>query len=260
MEEGKAQNGLIGFFDILGYRSFLENNDVERATEVLDIINNIKSDVTVDLQRRALNDPQGNREKILENIKWLVFSDTILMAMPWNKRLEDLLVFSFVANRLCRKMFDFGLPLRGAIKSGKYLIRKFCFAGQVIVEAYNEGKKVNLAGCTIDQALIARLAKGGDGCREFVRNTAVHYSTPLNDGSREKMYLLNYMTNQLNLPKENAFDIPQLVLNSFWAWDKDIDASAEIRARNSETFLRFLAHRFPQDFRAKAREPHWSES
>ncbi|HSO75607.1 MAG TPA: hypothetical protein VLU47_12300, partial [Blastocatellia bacterium] len=80
---------------------------------------------------------------------------------------------------------------------------------------------------------------------------AVRYMTPLIDGQYEKMTLLNYLMPDEVSPNPNAVDIPQLVLNSFWAHRKDITANAEIKARNTESFLRFLVHRFPHNFASK---------
>lgn len=248
MEEAKTQNGLIGFFDILGYQSFLENNDAETAAlEVLDIINNIGTIVSSGLIA-SLRDPNEKQKKMVESIQWLVFSDTILMAMEWNESLHDFVGFGIAAIRLCREMFDFGLPLRGAIGSGRYLINESCFAGRVIVDAYRAEKNINLAACVLDQKLIDMLMGRGEDAAELVERIVVRYMTPLIDGQYQKRYLLHYLSRHGRLPHPNAVDIPQLVLNSFWAHGKDITASAETKARNTESFLRFLFHRFPDDF------------
>jgi hypothetical protein len=88
---------------------------------------------------------------------------------------------------------------------------------------------------------------------KLIERTTVDYLTPLVNGENKKMWLLNYLIPQealarQGLPKPRAVDIPQLVLNSFWAHRKDITGPAEIKAKNTENFLRFLFHRFPSDF------------
>ena len=250
MEAVKTQNGLIGFFDILGYKSFLENNDVDIAViEVLNTINNIGRIVRSKIIR-SFKEPDDRGREILARIQWRVFSDTILMAMEWDEpNLYEWVVFSVAAIQLCREMFDFGLPLRGAIRSGRYLISEYCFAGRVIVDAYRAEKNINLAGCSLDEKLVGIIknteAKAG---LNFSGIIAVPYMTPLKVGEYEKMSLLNYLMLDERSPKPNAVEIPQLVLNSFWAHHKDITADVETKARNTESFLRFLVHRFPDAF------------
>src|SRR5947207_965988 len=109
MQDAKIQNGLIGFFDILGYQSFLENNDEDIAViEVLNTINNIGRIVSNSIIK-SLKEPDDSGREILDNIQWLVFSDTILMAMEWDEpNLYEWVLFSVAAIRLCREMFDFG--------------------------------------------------------------------------------------------------------------------------------------------------------
>lgn len=251
MEEAKTQDGLIGFFDILGYQSFLENNDVETAVvEVLNTLNNIGTTVNSRIMR-SLGELDERDNEILDKIQWRVFSDTILLAMEWKEpNLYEWVVFSLAAIRLCRHMFDFGLPLPGAIKNGKYVISEFCFAGRVMVDAHNSEKRLNLAGCSIDEELV-NIIKEEESTRgaTFSTRIAVRYMTPLKHGQYERMSLLNYflMPDQIS-PKPNAVDIPQLVLNSFWAHRKDIVEDAALKARNTESFLRFLAHKFPDAF------------
>ena len=247
MEEAKTKNGLIGFFDILGYQSFLENNDAETAaSEVLHTINSIDTKVSSGLIA-SVKEPGEELKEVVDSIQWLVFSDTILMAMEWDEAsTHKWAVFTAAALELCRQMFDFGLPLRGAIKNGKYLVSKSCFAGRAIVDAYHAETTLNLAGCTIDERII-EIVKGRLS-PELIETVAVGYMAPLTDGQYKKMFLLNYLLPHGDLPKPNAVDIPQMVLNSFWAHRKDITESAEIKARNTERFLRFLAHRFPHYF------------
>lgn len=253
MEETKTQNGLIGFFDILGYQSFLENNDADIATsEVLNIINNIGTIVSSGLID-MMNEPDERDKQVLDSIRWLVFSDTILMAMEWDEsNIHEWTVFSIAAIRLCRHMFDFGLPLRGAIKNGKYLVSRSCFAGRVIVEAYRAETNLDLAGCSIDESVIDKvkhIATNADAkILQDIEKIAVRYMTPFTNDQYQKVHLLNYLMTDGILPKPDAADIPQMVLNSFWAHHKDITASAERKCRNTENFLRFLFHLFPGSF------------
>jgi len=218
VETARTQNGLVGFFDILGYQSFLENNDAEdAASEVLTVITNIGS-ITGNALISSLKHPDERLKELIDGIQWLVFSDTILMAMAWDEQsVFPWTAFSLAAIQLCRHMFDFGLPLRGAIKTGKYLISQSCFAGRVIVEAYRTETSLNLAACSIDETLVEMMKKKVKD-PNWIESLVVGYMTPLANGQHKKMYLLNYLLPDGVSPKKpNAVDIPQLVLNSFWA-------------------------------------------
>lgn len=245
MDETKIQNGLVGFFDILGYQSFLENNDAEIATsKIIDIINDVGNTVSSQLFE-ALRTLSQEQKDILNSIQWLVFSDTILMLMKWDKK-EGIpwMLYTAAASKLCRHMFEFGLPLRGAITTGSYLVSKSCFAGKTIVDAYRTAASLDLAACSIDGEIVSivRQLYGED-------EGIVTYMTPLKDGNYKKMALLNYLMPDNDESERCASDIQQLVLNSFWAHNKDISPSANIKAEHTVNFIRFLRFKFPEYFK-----------
>lgn len=79
--------GLIGFFDILGYKSFLANNSAsDTARNVLHIINNIPKkavEFNRDLSKSATNHPYAECGAAF---KHLVFSDTIVFLLPYQRK------------------------------------------------------------------------------------------------------------------------------------------------------------------------------
>jgi hypothetical protein len=256
MEKTHIEEGLVGFFDILGYQSFLENNDAEVATsEVLNIINDV-GDIIGSKILNLMEAPDTKDEKIVGGIQWLVFSDTILMLMKWDKKnIYEWTVFNMAASTLCQHMFEFGLPLRGAIRTGKYLLSKSCFAGRTIVEAYRAETSLNLAACVVDEEVVNLINSEFSGdieVGEIVNSMMVKYMTPLSDDQYKKLLLLNYMIPDRFKPNPIDADIRQMVLNSFWAHNKDITPSAEIKAQNTENFFRYLQNRFPNFYGAKS--------
>lgn len=258
MEETRIENGLVAFFDILGYQSFLENNDAEIATsKIIDIIN--ESGMAVSSQMITNIETMTDADKeVLKSIQWLVFSDTILMLMKWDRAsFREWMVFTAAAIKLCRHMFDFGLPLRGAIKTGSYLVSKSCFAGRAIVDAYRAETSLDLAACSVDGEIInivQTLTIKESDYEEILNLFVVKYMTPLKDGHYKKMSLLNYLipdNEELTLPDT---DVQQLILNSFWEHNKDISSSAEYKAKNTANFFRYLKFKFPEIF-----SPHSAE-
>ncbi len=81
-------NGLIGFFDILGYQSFLKNNSAtESALKVLEIITGVPDEVREKIAKtsKAMGEKKG-KEKYLEvekSLKHIVFSDTIVLTLSY---------------------------------------------------------------------------------------------------------------------------------------------------------------------------------
>ena len=85
MIDRKSQSGIIGFFDILGYQSFMENNEnVAGATaeKVLNFMVNLENNIP---ERILLNISRNYKvvKKLLNEIKFLVFSDTILLTSTY---------------------------------------------------------------------------------------------------------------------------------------------------------------------------------
>lgn len=256
MEQIKIQTGLIGFFDILGYQSFLENNDPEVATsEVLSIISGVGDSIS----KHFLSFEEMSSEDIkrmVNSIQWLVFSDTILMAMEGAATdLDESFLFLGVAGMLCRHMFDFGLPLRGAIKRGTYQIAKSCFAGRAIVEAYQIETSLELAACVLDESELSRMhetAADDKEAKELIDAIIVKYMTPVKGNLYKKLPLLNFLPLEGPKAKPLTPDIHQMVLESFWGHNKDITLSAQIKANNTENFLRFLRHKFPHQMTSQS--------
>ena len=119
-----TQVGLVGYFDILGYQNLLEKNEPEDiAKSVLPLFKKIDTKVIKDLAlglSGTLSELKLEEiEQTLKNsMKWLIFSDTVLLTMP----VEDLdsdgnwLIFLLACLHLLRKMFQAGLPLSGKMR------------------------------------------------------------------------------------------------------------------------------------------------
>ena len=94
MENETTKEGLVGFFDILGYQNLLERNEPEKiAEDVLPILTNIgervvnkfrelHNVVTSDVRLRKGSSTAEKELKIIEAVSWLVFSDTVLLTLP----------------------------------------------------------------------------------------------------------------------------------------------------------------------------------
>ena len=101
--------------------------------------------------------PPEKMEMVTSRLRWLVFSDTVFVAMPFD--LSDhpdtlrfnLIFFTILVAHINRRMFEIGLPVRGAVHVGDVLLGKRCFAGKALVEAFDLGKKNQIAGTVISE-------------------------------------------------------------------------------------------------------------
>ena len=95
--------------------------------------------------------PQEKIDLLKSRLKWLTFSDTIFVAMPFE--LSDhpdatkfnLIFFTILAAYINRRMFEIGLPVRGTVHNGDIIVSRRCFAGKAVVEAFELSKRCQLA-------------------------------------------------------------------------------------------------------------------
>ena len=193
-----------------------------------------------------------------KRIKWLVFSDTILVTLtciddkdePALQKGIDWLCFIPIMNALYCHLFDKGLPIRGAITFGKYLIINHCFAGRAILDAYRVGQSLDLSAITFHQNALAEIKKQMlDKDELLLNNYTVKYLTPLRQKVEEQQLLTplrqKVEEQQLLLPslfglrKINNSDVRQLIANSFQQHNKCITSKAVSKLDNTEHFFRF---------------------
>jgi hypothetical protein len=248
-------NGLIAFFDILGYQSFLENNSAsdtaasDAALNVLKLITEIPLGVKKLMADFAsdLPDKSNEAKEIANLIKHLIFSDTIVLSIEyplgasssWKKAaLAYITTFSGI---LFNRMFDKGLPMRGVIEEGEFLIKDTCFAGKAIVNAYKLCDSLDFAGLVYSSSL-------GDSLPRILNFQKTHpsmipYLSPKNGLKEEKLIQINWILASLDelKKKEILSDIETYVLRAFWAHNKDCPLSVDVKVQNTVKLCRRLA-------------------
>jgi hypothetical protein len=163
-----------------------------------------------------------------------------------------------------RVMFENGLPLRGAIAFGDFIVQQNVFAGKPIVEAIELGKNLDLAACVIDETaekelrrLIALTPGSWEGILdEGIENNGTHlvrYAVPTKTVEKEpqQRLCLNLAWPRM-LPgckslKEHP-NLRQYVLEQFWAHNKQVRPDVIPKVDNTEMFFRFLRNRSPDLF------------
>lgn len=127
--------GFFGMFDILGYRSLIENN-------TLDTLIAIFKNVIKDLDQKAVTLMHQDEHQVtgITPTKALIFSDTIILYQTMPIMLDFSPSFLTKACVLLRLGFEYGVPLRGAISFGEFFVHKSSFFGKPIVEAFEAEK------------------------------------------------------------------------------------------------------------------------
>jgi hypothetical protein len=162
-KESPQKEGLVGIFDILGYQYIIDNNQINY---VADLISNIllplpqeTADKLIQTYKTTPNIVDYVSSAIKDDLKWRIFSDTILLSFPFDAKKPPLLIskgyifFLNYVSRFLRSAFDAGLPLRGAIDYGEFYIKENCFAGKPIINSYRLSQELQISGCAMTECL-----------------------------------------------------------------------------------------------------------
>lgn len=247
MADAKAKTGMVGFFDILGYQNVIANNAIEQtANIVLSIINKMPEISKSDILKTIAPWPTPMRERcsqLVEKIEWIVFSDTIFSAIDLDGCVDDpdkeLAISMFLASccTLQRQAFDAGLPLRGAIASGKYYSEKQCFVGTPIVEAYQYSQKQDWSGAAL--APSASIICGGPQSYNYEALLA-SYLVPIKNSAGERLLCLRWGGVGQRLAPPVMGVLREYVLSKFLAHSKDVPIDVMSKVGNTEVYLQFL--------------------
>jgi hypothetical protein len=249
--------GIIAFFDILGYQSFLENNSAsESALQVLDLITKIPVEVRQEWSStwntvKNKENPKSPSD-ITKRLTHLIFSDTILLTMPIEEtdsqrvRDEALAFMGMMSMHLQYRMFLNGLPLRGVIHEGSYIVKDTCFAGSGIVEAYKQCADLDFSGLVYSPPLFERIKErqaGPDAIFSTHNFDAwfVEVLSPLKNGRELRLCHPNWIGFLQNADKRQMkADVIQFVMKTFWSHKKDCPTSVDSKIRNTCKIFRRL--------------------
>ena len=155
----KKISGFFALFDILGFKEILNNNDLEYLEN---IIANLLD--TLDSKAVTIGGQDPNQELSLGKTGSIVFSDTIILYEDARQMMDGTIPYlgpSIIpkSSILLRLAFEAGIPLRGAISYGDYLISKNYFLGKPIVEAYLAEQNCNWSGAILCESAVEVMKK-----------------------------------------------------------------------------------------------------
>lgn len=245
-------NGLIAFFDILGYQSFLENNASsdaaasETALKVLRLITEIPLEVkgTLTTYASSQSNAKAELQQVADAFNHLIFSDTVLLSIAYPPEASEkwkttaLTHLTAAASILFYRMFSEGLPMRGVIIEGDFLVQDTCFAGQAIVNAYHLSDSLDFSGLVYGSDFKERIQHAFG--HQSIPKCFISYLSPKNNGlEEEKLTHINWLIAMDESAKKQLLsDIDTFVLRSFWAHNKDCALSVDTKLANTVKLVR----------------------
>jgi hypothetical protein len=238
------KTGLVAFFDILGYQSFLKHNDPELAAEkISEFVKKVKNfPESVFMKLFTQDELRKAKITFVNEIIYLIISDAIILTLevdnsqPVEAGIRKT-YFIVYCSMLFNELFSFGFPPRAGIEFGDYILFKDqgsqLFAGKPIIDAYQSAVSLDLSACRISDSLgIPPIA--------LENHAYVKYKTPLKTGDEKELKLL--MSFYFDV-QENTYhtisDFTQFVVDSFTAHGKMIDKNVQNKIVNTELFLRY---------------------
>jgi hypothetical protein len=236
----RPMRGYLGAFDVLGFKSFcLNNTDEETADTVLRIIDLVPEAMPGFLCHMLARTDKAHdaARKHISHIRWSVFSDTIVAAMQVDDKTtnDDVTLYLAACAFLNRIMFERGLPLRGAICSGNFVMGNRCIAGRTLVESLDKANGLE-AACTVlsDEvwaSLEDRFAEE-TVMNHIMRDILKRRPVPVKKRGTVNMSVLNWLC--WNTPSgSNPTGSLDEVLNAFLAHGKEVNESVMVKVRNT---------------------------
>jgi len=207
--EVRIQTGetLIGTFDILGARSMFEATDANGAELVVSLIIRTMTD-SIDGTIQKLQSlykevqPDGGRLKdLVERTSSYFYADTIVFTCDISE-FDPIMMrfaceyFQFIAIEITRRMFAFGLPVRGCLSHGttaRYKDHnKIVVSGKAYAETIKTSDNLEFSGTVLTEELYKVIQESDNA----IRMPPFQYSLRLPcvvKGGKNKAYITNDM-------------------------------------------------------------------
>ena len=183
----------VAYFDILGFKSKIENSPIEKlATDYERIISQTSKEFSVE------NGQVTSREVCHRYI----FSDSLFLIAK-EDTIESFIDLISYAWRTMQFFIASGFPLRGAITYGEFYANLKCnvFLGKAISNAVVLEGQQNWIGAVVDQTAIDRydVVFSGDSFQSIIMNTLFPvYNVPLKDGTYKDYHVINWRENMVS--------------------------------------------------------------
>lgn len=238
----------IAYFDFLGYKQFILNNDNEYIRRR---IGHILRDLEVALGLGKFKDTQYGVVSDIRNsnLHCLNISDTIIL---WTKddsseSLQELLEVGFNFN--FREVRYNNFPLRGAIVYGEIDLISHLYEseqkgtyninsvyGKGLVNAHLIAESLNLSGCIIDKSVIERIREF-ENWETLIEKYATLYHVPHKDDIYLDEFIFRLYENK-TINEETFINLSKEIISAFTADNKKMNQRAIEIMSNTINFLK----------------------
>ncbi len=240
----------IAYFDYLGFKQFIENNDVFYQRRIM---GNIFRDIESALgQGKYIIAPSGGAIADISNssINCINFSDTVVF---WtnDQSIESLEEIIKVAHKFNHQNISHYFPARGSLvhgiiehveykqesnRGGKYNINSVY--GKGLVEAHVKANKQHWAGTVIDKSFINQMISMQIDPGSYLQPYAKLYNVPYkNEENNSEEFVMSLVNGNIN---EEAFtSLSNYIRINFAKHNKSID-SQDVQDKISNT-INFLS-------------------
>lgn len=241
-------NRFIAYFDYLGFKEFIENNDLEYQSKIVG--NNFRDMESALGQGKFKDAPQGVIADISNSqINCINFSDTVVFFTNDTSE-ASLIEILEVANKFNWQAIVFCFPVRGALVYGEMVYVDYkqknsgggiyninSVFGKGLVKAHLRAEQQHWAGTVIDESLTSEIANRGHNLDEFLLPYAKKYKVPYKDGvERADEYVLNIIKGTLN--DEALKNFGKSIRDNFAQYNKSV-ADDRVQQKISNT-IKFL--------------------
>lgn len=235
--------GLVGFYDILGYQNFIDNNSVEKAVEILNgVFTGLKAAVIQDYQN-TWSGKASNARRRFDDVVIQTLSDSIILHLPVKQPefpMSDWLTFLQTSRVIQRRLFDNGFPSRGAIATGKYYCRDGFLVGRPFMDAYRLSQSLEFSGSAMTPEAFQRFKDNAKHEQADWRHFpgGVEFLAPMKGSREEKLYCLCLLRKN-EIGTRLSRDVEKMVNRSFWRHDKDVATFVDLKVANTIKFLNY---------------------
>lgn len=243
---------IVAFFDILGFSQLV---DVDTDEELARAARLIKQQL-VDMPQNAAKKMDVWPPLFNKQLHWCIFSDSILLwyeIPPQEPEVYYWFYFFKVCTRLMKQTFNAGLPLRGAISTGKICVDDHCFVGKSIIECHKLANRTDWAGCVVTRAAKIRLKQlwsrtESGSMRKNMEQVCLIYKVPMKnskdvDEHRRKcrsQMVIKWFHDDLWTAPDDIAAIPRVARKSFKAHGKHLTRDAERKLKHTTEYLMFV--------------------
>lgn len=243
-----ARRGLVGFLDLLGYKSVAESNSIG---ELVAIIRRIQETIRQSLEKRNATEQflpsVVPRLETVSAINHVVFSDSVVvyteLPEPDRERHLQVAMFNEFCCGLVSGLFWAGLPVRGAWAFGDFFVEYdktthgVYLAGAPIIEAFEMSNCIDLSACVI--APSAEKVLADMKILESSSEPTIGYTrhrVPLKGNQKQEMFLLDHHRNDLHYHPDHKIT-RQILMQKFGDHNKRITPEVLAKINNTFTFL-----------------------